>query len=202
MGFMYVIGEDALCCALGQRLVRDVLRWKTPIQPIDTRGVTRLVASLDRYTQLGRHNHVLCVVDTDGGCPVDLLRKWLPQPVPARFQLRFAVTEAESWLMADKSSFSSFFHVNAKHVPDAPDEIKDAKRRLLWLASKSKRRQFRAEIVSITDPTRPGTGYNQHLCAFASNHWQPGEAATRSPSLARALARLTHLAGLETSEKP
>src|SRR5690606_24924027 len=112
----YVIGEDGLCCSLGERLVLDVMHWNLPIPPTDTRGVTKLVSQLDRYLGLARRSHVLCVADSDGKCAVDLLNKWLPSAPPPRFNLRLAVSEAESWLMADRTSFAKFFEVKERDV--------------------------------------------------------------------------------------
>ena len=46
-----VVGEDALCCALGLKLVAIAMPgWTVSSAPINTRGVTKLLAALPRVT--------------------------------------------------------------------------------------------------------------------------------------------------------
>ena len=189
---MYVIGEDSLCCALGARLVTDVLMWSLPASPVNTSGVTKLIASLPRYRNLPQLHPVLCVADTDGKCALHLVTTWLPNPV-AGFFLRLAVREAESWLLADADAFADFFQVSLNSIPRRPEELPDPKGKIVNLACKSKRREIRQEVVSAFDRSKPGAGYNLHLGAFASQQWNARRAAENSPSLSRALRRLGEL---------
>lgn len=192
---MLVVGEDALCCALGERLFAACLPgWQLAQTSIDTKGITKLVPALERYAQQARHvQPVLCIADTDGQCAVNLLTSWLPTPAHEHFLLRLAVTEAESWLMADRDGFSRELAVPLNKLPQRPDDEADPKRLLLTLAKKSKKRLIRDEVVSHSDPSKPGSGYNLHLCAFARMHWNAHCAAQTSPSLARAMTRLETL---------
>lgn len=196
MPMLLIVGEDAPCCAFGERLARKFLpTWHTPLPAIDTGGVTKLRAALPRYCEQAKFvQHVLCIADTDGQCPVSLLRTWLPSGVPDRFVLRLAVTEAESWALADATEFAAAYQVPASKVPARPDDASDAKSALLALAKRSKSRTIRDEVVSAGSLMRPGTGYNLHLCRFIRQHWRPEEAMTRSPSLLRAVRRLQLLA--------
>jgi len=193
MSQMYVIGEDAISCALGKRLVTDVLGWALAQPAVNTQGITKLVKALPRYARLASQHPVLCVADTDGKCAADLVSLWLPAFASPRFLLRLAVIEAEGWLLADQEGFSEFFKLSAAKVPRSPDIIPDAKRKLLDLARSSGKRAIRSEVVSSLDSSKPGNGYSLHLCDFAVNHWNPSRAAQRSPSLARAINRLTDL---------
>lgn len=189
-----VVGEDALCCALGERLVSTCLQgWQLAQTPIDTKGVTKLAAALPRYLEQARHvQPVLCIADTDGRCVAELLSQWLPRP-DARLVLRLAVREAESWVLADREGFAETLAVPLNKLPQAPDEESDPKRLILTLVRRSKKRLLRQEMVSPDDPSKPGSGYNLHLCAFVHQHWNARHAAQRSPSLARALRRLETL---------
>lgn len=191
---MYVIGEDALCCALGERLVRDILGWSLAQLPVDKKGVTRLKSDLSRNVGLARASPVLCLADTDGKCAVALRRQWLPQGTPRDFLLRLAAPESESWLLADRDALAGFFRISASHIPARPDELSNAKQVMLNLAKRSRDRTIRTELVSDMNPNRQGTGYNVHLCDFVKRCWRPSEAQTRSPSLARAVIRLRELA--------
>jgi hypothetical protein len=191
-----VVGEDQLCCALGARLVQSFMpRWTLSQEPINTRGVTRFRDSLPRYSEQARFvQPVLCIADTDGQCAVGLLRDWVPEAAAGRLLVRLAVTEAESWALADAEEFSSALAVPLNKIPRDPEGVVDAKGAVLQLARRSKNRRIRDEVVSATDPGKPGTGYNLHLCEFVMTRWRPTVAAGSSPSLQRAAARLAALA--------
>ena len=192
MNQIQVVGEDYLTCALGEKLVVELLPgWQMPLQSINTKGITKLVPSLPRYVQQAKHfRPVLCIADTDGQCVKELLSKWLPQAIPEKFALRLAVSEAESWLIADRNALAHFLEVSENKIPQSPDSIKNPKRELLNLARHSKKKLIRQDVVSQHDPNKQGTGYNQHLCAFVKTHWSAQRAATNSPSLARAISRV------------
>ena len=77
-----VVGEDALCCALGEKLVAAALPgWSLAGPAIDTKGVTKLIPALPRYSEQAQFvQPVLCIADTDGQC----VKQWLQKNVPAR----------------------------------------------------------------------------------------------------------------------
>src|SRR5690348_4575985 len=193
MAQMFVIGEDALCCALGTKLVTDVLRWRLAQPAVDTKGVTQLKKNISRYIGLTHLHPVLCVADTDGGCALRLRKEWLPRHAPNTFFLRLAVTESESWLLADAAGFAQFMDIAPNRIPSDPDDLPDPKRTVLTLARRSRRREIRQEIISSRDPSKPGSGYNLHLGNFVANHWRPNVAANASRSLARAIQRLREI---------
>lgn len=195
MNRILVVGEDALCCALGERLVASCLpHWVLARESIDTRGGTKLLPALPRYVEQAKHvQPVLCIADTDGQCAVELRSQWLPVPKESRFLLRLAVTEAESWLIADREGVADALAIPLARLPHRPDEEPDPKGLLLTLAARSKKRAIREEVVSSADRNKPGAGYNLHLCAFVRSRWEPQRAAQRSPSLARAVERISEL---------
>ena len=63
-----VVGEDALCCALGEKLVAAALPgWSLAGPAIDTKGVTKLIPALPRYSEQAQFvQPVLCIADTVG----------------------------------------------------------------------------------------------------------------------------------------
>lgn len=190
-----VVGEDALCCALGARLVAHCLPgWRVPLTPISTGGVTKLRAALPRYRdQMARHQPVLCIADTDGACALEMLGEWLPKgPVP-QFLLRLVVTEAEVWVMADREGFARAFGVPVSIISRSPEGLADPKRELLKLAGRSTKRPIRDEVFRIDEPSKPGSGYNLHLCNFVETLWSPAEAIDHSSSLLRAANALAVL---------
>lgn len=192
MNRVLVVGEDALCCVFGERLVAASMPgWSLAAAPIDKRGITQLVPDLPRFINQARHvQPVLCVADTDGRCAVQLRQDWLPAHLPQGFHLRLAVTEAESWVLADRQNFARHFDVPLNKVPQRTDTIDDPKRLVLSLLSRSRVGRFREEMVSLRQTHRPGPGYNLHLCDFVRNHWDHRLARSSSDSVDRALRRL------------
>lgn len=192
-----VVGEDALCCALGERLIAEALPGWLPAAPaINTKGRTKLLAKIGAYAKQARYvQPVLCIADTDGECAKTLLQHWRPQDAPPAFHFRLAVTEAESWVLADRQGFAQHFAVPVQRLPSRSDDIDDPKRLILDLIRRSKKRLFREEMVSERDPGKQGVGYNLHLSEFVREKWQMAEACEVSSSLARAVARLHVFAG-------
>lgn len=190
-----VVGEDALSCALGERLVATALPdWQLSAEPVNKNGITKLVASFGRYAQLAHHVlPVLCVADTDGRCAVELMNAWIGPAYTDRLIVRLAVSEAESWVIADRTGFAHDLGVPLNKLPHSPDIEADPKRLVLTLLRRSTKRILRDEAVSGIDPTKPGSGYNFHLCKFVRNNWDAQRGAACSPSLARALMRLRRL---------
>lgn len=194
MGQVFVIGEDTLCCALGEKLVKGVLGWSLAQPAVDTKGVTYLKKNLARYTQIARLHPVLCLADTDGKCALRMRQQWLPGGFPDRFHLRLAVPEIESWVMADRNALANFLVISEATIPERLDELHDPKQVILNLAARSRRKNIRQEVVSKSG-NKPGIGYNAHLREFLSQYWRPHIAGENSPSLARAIRRLTELKG-------
>ncbi|MBS3996906.1 MAG: hypothetical protein KGZ67_06140 [Hydrogenophaga sp.] len=189
---LLVVGEDELSCSLGQQLVAQVLpAWKLSRDPINKRGVTKLIPELHRFVEQSRFQPVLCIADTDRMCPVQWLKDWSPNVMHHQFFLRLAVPEAESWVLADRKAMSEFFKISAAQIKADPEQLNDPKREVLRLALKSKVRRLRDEMVSTTDITKTGSGYNVHLSALVRENWQASRASERSSSLERAIRRLT-----------
>lgn len=190
-----MIGEDVLCCSLGEKIVETLLPAKKLAGvAIDARGITKLAPSLPRYAEQAQYvQPVFCIADTDGKCPVELARKWRPLHAPRDFVFRLAVTEIESWILADRTGFSSYFRTVTNKIPANVDEVVDPKLLVLNLISKSKRRLFRDEMVSSTDLSKRGSGYNIHLKDFVKNKWVLQNALDHSPSLRRAISNLEEL---------
>jgi hypothetical protein len=190
-----VVGEDKLCCQLGARLLSQVLPgWRIAPAPIASGGISKLTPALPRYAEAARFGTpVLCVADSDGQCPVDLMHLWWPaKNRHARMLLRLAVNEAESWVLADHDGMHAGFKVPPARLPDAPDELQDPKARLLQLVHRHAPAAIRREMVEVDSAGQPrrSTGYAAHLHQFVAQVWDPARAAQRSPSLCRAMGRL------------
>jgi hypothetical protein len=196
-----VVGEDALCCRLGERLVFHALpTWRISPQPIDKGGITKLIPDLSRFSRAARFGSpVLCIADTDRECPVLLVRTWLSaKEHHARLLLRLAVTEAESWLLADHVGMFAQFRTPLSKLPERPDELGDPKGVLMQLLSRYAPAAIRRDMLVTDQAGRPrrASGYAAQLGAFTEGAWDPARAASRSPSLKRALDRLTAWQGM------
>lgn len=192
---LLLIGEDALCCALGEKLISEILPgWQIAGDPINKRGITKLLSEIPRYASYARHHGpVLCIADTDHRCPLDLLEQALPADVPEGMMLRFAVSEAESWVLADRGEIARFLGIPKGQITSTPEQLPDAKIEMLRLAKNSTVRLLREEMVSAADKTKKGSGYNAHICRFVREKWSGRRAEESAISLRRAIARLQML---------
>jgi len=130
------------------------------------------------------------------GCAPDLRLQWLP--APARFMcFRVAVRETEAWLLADRERIARFLGVAIARVPRDPEALDDPKQTVVNLASRSRRRAIREEMVARPGSRRAvGPAYTSRLIEFATDPsagWRPAVAAGNSDSLSSCLARLGEL---------
>lgn len=106
---------------------------------------------------------------------------------------RFAVRAVEAWLIADHEAFGDYFAVRRRR-PDWPDDLDDPKLHLVDLCRRSQRREIKEGV-----PPRPQSGrregpeYAAIIREFARTRWSPARARKRSPSLSRAVQRLSEL---------
>lgn len=120
-------------------------------------------------------------------CAPVLINEWLPHGKHENLIFRIAVREVESWLLAHKTTFASFLGISRSLIPDNPDEIAFPKRKIIEIASKSRRREIRESIVPAPGSTaKKGPAYNATLISFVYNFWNVNEAKSNSPSLKRA----------------
>lgn len=139
---------------------------------------------------------VLVFADLDTAvCASELRNTWLPQGVakPERLVFRIAVRQVESWLLADRESLASFLSIPVANFPAEPDALPNAKRKLLEIIQSKGRRKWHGEMLPRVRTASIGPRYNERLCAYIGDHWDPARAARRSPSLARALEAVLSL---------
>ncbi len=133
---------------------------------------------------------VLRDLDHDAECGPSLRRELLPKP-SSRMQLRIVVREIEAWLLADVEKLAEFLGVTKSNFPRDPESLDDPKRALINLASKSRRRTIKEDLVPRPrSGATEGPGYRSRIAEFIENHWRPDVAARTCHSLARCLTRL------------
>jgi len=138
---------------------------------------------------------VLRDLDCDAECAPDLVGVLLnAQALSGSMCLRIAERATESWLLADATGFSDYFRVPITRVPSLPDALSRPKRQVVDLCRRSTRTSVRHAMVPRPSSGREvGPEYTSFLIDFARNSWDPTRAANRSPSLRRAIDRMTAL---------
>lgn len=168
-----------------------------PYEPIVTQGKTRLdplIPGLNRAAA-GMNWLILRDLDHDAHCPPALIPQLLAGTSrKPRLSLRIPVRAIESWLLADAEAFGSVFFIPGRHIPDKPDALEHPKQTLVSACRHSRRREVqRAMTPHSRSGRRVGPQYTSRIIQFAATRWDPDRAATRSPSLARALATFRRL---------
>ncbi len=124
-------------------------------------------------------------------CPPTLIVDWLLAPKHHNLLIRVAVREAEAWVLADKENFANFLGIRSVLIPDEVETILDAKRELINLARRARRKELREDICPPANSTRTvGPNYNSRLSAFVQQYWNPNTAREHANSLARTIDRL------------
>jgi hypothetical protein len=135
---------------------------------------------------------MLTDLDSPRDCPPGLIRSWIKGPLNPKFFFRVAAMEIESWVMADRMGFAAFLSIPLHRIPPLTDDILNPKEFLLTLARRSKKKSVREGLVSTQRATLSmGNEYNTLLSEFVQDHWNLERAASASPSLKRALDRIS-----------
>jgi len=158
-------------------------------------GKGRLLQRINGFNQAARHSHwvVLVDLDADADCAPPFRSAWLPKPAP-NMCFRVAVHEVEAWLLADRERIADFLGVAIARVPADVETLPDPKRALVALASRSRRRDLREDLVPRPRSGRAvGPGYTTRMIEFIETHWRPDVAASSADSLRRCRRSLQRL---------
>ena len=159
------------------------------------KGADFLRQKLAAFNNAAKSSPCLLLTDLDTlDCVPTLIEEWFgcqlkefPRRRHVNLVFRVAVREVEAWVMADRERFADFLGVSRNLIPDQTDAIPDPKRLLLQLASRSRKRDLRNDIVPRPgDKRRIGPDYNGRLGEFVQLSWRANVAYAHSPSLARA----------------
>lgn len=136
---------------------------------------------------------VLVDLDQDADCPAAFRQSWVPI-AERHLCFRVAVRQIEAWLMADAETLSSFLGVAENRIPNAPEDVANSKEKMVAIASRSRRRAIREDMVPRLGSGRHvGPAYTSTLIEYAAGHWRPRVAAKRAESLRRAIRCLERL---------
>ncbi|MBN2498107.1 MAG: hypothetical protein JXR96_26190 [Deltaproteobacteria bacterium] len=153
------------------------------------RGFGFIKRHIDGFNQAARGVPFFVLTDLDQAeCPPGLIAEWLRKPRHPNLLFRVAVREVEAWLMADRKAIAGFLGIAESKVPRHPEDLKQAKEKLLALASRSPRSEIRKAIAPAAGTNaQTGPDYNGTLSGFVRRLWNPRRAGKYSPSLERTL---------------
>jgi len=184
-----------------EQIVRRVLAWLgLPAGRVYVQhGKAALLQRLPMYNQAARWSRWLVVVDLDqdAECAPAFVSARLPRPSPGML-MRVAVRAAESWLLADVERLGAFLGLRSpRSIPSQPDPLPDPKQTLVMLASTSRKRALREDMVPRPGSgVKIGPGYPSRLIEFVQpGHmgWRPEVALLHSESLLRLVEALQAL---------
>lgn len=199
-----IVGEDAVTQAIVKRLIKEICPDGIRIDRIDPARGGQIRSKVVNYNRLAAKERIVLLADLDqANCPVEEQQRWLNQvPKHPHFLFRFAIDEAESWLLADRNGLARFLQVNPELIPNPtaqnarePHEIEvrtpyKSSLFLMWqLAANSADANLR---VKLTPKSRGSKGpeYNTTLVPFIENLWDVRAALENSSSLRRMYDRL------------
>jgi len=152
------------------------------------KGAPYIKEKINGFNNAAKGFPYLILTDLDRTeCAPLLIKEWLPYEKHENLIFRVAIREVESWLLADRAAFASFLGIRRSFIPGNPDELEKPKKKIIELASKSRKPELREAIIPAPGSTaRTGPDYNSQLAEFVQNAWDVHEASKNSPSLKRA----------------
>lgn len=195
---MILFAEDVLLEVIAFRILRE----KNPkIHITATMGKKGFHYFLSRRSEIHRSangTRFLILLDGDeirGRCVSEVMNEWFLAEKPRNIVVRFAMLEAENWLLADRANLARFLNVSEGTIPLTDDTLPNAKQTLVTIANRSRDRSIKRDLVpNPTHSSQVGPAYNDRLSEFIAQTWDLEAAAARSMSLTRALAEIEELA--------
>lgn len=187
--------EDELSEAVVQKLLLHFGEKFSASLFLRRKGFGYLKSNVQKFIELSRSTPVILVTDLDKkACPLALREEWLGvKELPAEFVFCIAVREIEAWLLSDAIGVSKYLGLRNQVAIRQPEEILDPKRHLLELAKKGNREAKEALLPEKGSAAVQGLGYNSFLKSFVNAIWSVDRASANSPSLQRAIRKLSTL---------
>ena len=198
--FITLAIEDALSEAVARRLILEYIPRAEVFDVVGSSGIGSVKRQITGMNHRARYvGPVLVLADLDKpqSCPPALVHDLTDGlPISPRMLIRIAVLEIESWILADREGMARWLGVASSVVFPHPENLDDPKRAFVQLASRSQNRRLRESIAPrrVLGTNRTGPDYNETVCEFVTNYWNPEVARRNSPSLDRAITRIAELA--------
>ena len=129
--------EGLIDAAVARRLIAacgGAPGWERPAH-----GKNKLDLQIAKYRAASAHGApwlILRDFDRDASCPPELIERLQGRPT-ARFCLRLAVREIETWLLADRAGIARLLRVPVGSITRDLEMLVDPKRYLIDLASEA-----------------------------------------------------------------
>jgi hypothetical protein len=206
MSGIIVVGEDEVTRAIIKRVIRYI--GNLPIDPViqPVRG-SQLKSLLENYNRLAASREIIILTDLDTvDCAPTLLKNWFTDKGISKHKnliFRIAVTEGESWLLADRQGFATWLKIPLDLIPlpssqnprKEPGEIEvrpQCKPSLFImknLASRSTDKE-KYRMLMPREGAKKGPQYNSCLLPFIEDKWNIATAIKYSSSLRRAVHKI------------
>ncbi len=184
--------EDELSEYVLRRLLNDAQRGYEVGTVYGHGGFGYLRRNINGWNSAAKGRPFIVLTDLDkADCAPTLIDDWLTAPKRHNLILRVAVREVEAWLLGDQANLARHLSCRVTKMPEEPDSLPDPKRTLIDIAKESRSSATRSRLVPKKGSTaKQGPDYNACLSEFVRGSWDPVEAAQRSASLTRTVARL------------
>ncbi len=187
---IYYAFEDSVSEAVAIKLIKQE-KIGCELKKLGTRGGGRspILAHINKYNQMSKISPVILFIDLDKDeCAPSLMVNYPirdKQP-PNKLQVRIAVREVESWLLADKQGIEIYFGIPQNAIPHNPEELDDPKQELLNLIKGKSNADFKREMLP-NGKVISGSEYNNYLTDFINTAWDSTRACANADSLDRAI---------------
>lgn len=201
---VYYGGEDQVTKLIAKQLIR----YATQLEGLDNLTLddanprdygTRALEKLKLIIRLSNAAPVICVFDSDNDCVIEILNRyardgWKKQ----HLAINIAIDEGETWLMADRQSFSDYFGIRLSLIPDIKKNSQELSESIPYKTSlyflqqmvPYSRKKRVLENLSCERPGKKPPTYNALWADFIENHWNMEIASHNSESLLRAINRV------------
>jgi len=194
--YICLVVEDLLSEYTVRKILSEVRPDLTVKAVYKYGGFGYIKSNVKRFWKASQNIPFVVLADLDNEiCAPSRVLNWLGFiPSTGRFVFRIAVHETESWLMADRGSFSDFLGISERLVPTDPDILPDPKEKLLSLVKRSRKSSLKEDILPLAGKhVTVGPAYNSSLAKYVSEFWNPRRAAECSESLEKAIRALKSL---------
>ena len=188
----YVGYEDELSLALIRKIFSQLENNYLIGGKFPGKRAGYLKKNIKSFNKLAKGIPFLLLTDLDNDeCAPAKIKDWIKVPLNPSFLFRIAVRESESWVLADRTSFSQFLNISINRIPVNTDAIDDPKRFLINLVRGSRKNKLKDDIVPAKNSTASiGRNYNEPLVRFVIDKWDVNKAVEHSESLKRMFERL------------
>ncbi len=194
-----IVVEDFLSETVARKLIREFGGRYEVSQCFGKKGFPFIKANLQAFNNSSRINPYLILTDLDDKrCAPSLKKDWFTFEKSKSLLFRVAVKEVETWLLADRMSFSKYFGVSEREIPEKVETIIDPKKFVTDLAKKSKKQKLKEAVAPREGSTvKVGPDYNGAMSLYVEKHWKPETASRFSNSLKRAIGCLKSFHGTD-----